>query len=233
MPERVTGKQAANVGAPRTVYAIGLLMPVEIDYWKWYDKDASGNRIEGSGGVVPYAQWVRLPKNKQGQKWYVTIDQRVFRPDFEKLTTRNVMVDFDDWNRFYQPSIMDMVGEGHQSFSVFIDRSNEENWYVEAELAHSGYYTNKDGEEKPQNQFKFIRMTQDKTLAQKWHDERYPREELVIPDESLERAKMIYQKMTKGTDQERADKFNTIVNGDDELSIYLLQFAANDYALVK
>lgn len=228
MPERLTKNQIGNVGKPRPIFVHGKLLPIEVEYWKWADKDKEGNKIEGTKGVVPYAKWVQLPENKRGQKWFIKVDQRIYRPDFEKETQRSVMVDFDDWNAVVAPGILDAVGMGPESYGEFVERADSENWYVEAELIYTGMYN-----DKPQNQFRFTRMTQNAEENKAWYAEKHPQEELVIPDEVLERLKTIYNVMTKGTDQERIDKFNTIVNGDEELSPYLLKAAENGYALIK
>lgn len=227
MPERIKGTSpsAKNVGKPRPLFIHGKLLPVEAEYREWADKDANKNKIEGTGGVRTYAEWVRLPEGKRGQKWFIAIDQRMFRPDFETPTTRGIMVDFPEWQQFVLPGILDAVGKGEQSVQEFLNRADAETWFAEAELVHSGFYL-----DKPQNTIKFTRMTQSETEIRAWHKERYPKgEETEVPEDQLRSAKFIWVKMAK----QDKDIFNTTVNNDPELSPYLTQFAANDYALVK
>lgn len=228
MADVVTSKNVGDVGKPRPLFIHGKLGPATREWHKWAEKDDKGLKVEGTGGVVSYAEWTRLPKNRQGEKWFFEVDQRMFRPDFKDPTKRSAMVDFDDWRSVIQPGIMDTVGQGGDSFGIFADRAAEGTWFAEAELVYTGMYNGK-----PQNQMHFTRMTQDEAEIRAWKEERYPQEELVIPDESLERARTIYQVMTKGEDAERIAKFNAIVGGDQELSIYLPQFSEDNYAMIK
>lgn len=225
MPQVITGQQAKNVGKPRPIFIHGKLLPVEAEFYKWADKDTNKNKIPGTGGKVSYAEWVGLPDGKKGQKWFLGIDQKIFHPEWERPTVRGVMVDFPEWQQYILPGLLDAMSGAENPIQDFLDRANENTWYAEAELVHSGFY-----EGKPQNLPRFTRFTQDEATLRTWYQERYPQgDDAVVPEDKLASAKFIWARMAKGD----KDIFNTQINEDPELAPYLVQFAANDHALVK
>lgn len=228
MPEKITSKRVGDIGKPKPLFVHGKLLSVEVEYRKWADDalDASGKpmyddnkkkiKVEGTGGVVSYAEWVKLPQQKRGQKWFIYVDQRMFHPDWETPTTRSLMVEFDDWNTIFLPGVSDMIGTAEKVVEIFVDRAADESWYVEAELVFTGYYN-----EKPQNTFHFVRMTQDENVVREWHWERYPVQEQTIPEDVVNTSKLLFEKMAK----RNLDKFKTLVNGNEDLSPYLVPLA--------
>lgn len=216
MSRTVTGKDVADIGK-RENYSHGLLKPITETYYEWADKDGNGNKVEGTGGEVEYEKWAKLPRNKRGRKWTIEVDPTVVNPSLEWMVSRGIMVEFEEWNTLFSPGVMDAVGQGGQSLQVFVDRANEMNWYLESQMVFTGKYYN----EKPQNTFKPLRMTQDLNTLKAWNQERYPKQEVVIPDELISQAKLIYIKMAKRD----ADKFNGMVSENDELNPYLVQLA--------
>lgn len=208
MAERINASRVGNVGKPKPIYIHGKLLPVEAEYREWADKDENKNKIEGTGGVRTYAEWVRLPESKRGQKWFITVDQRMFHQDWEKPTQRGVMVDFKEWVEIVYPGITDMVGTQDKAVDTFLDRADTESWYVEAELVYTGMYN-----DKPQNMIRFIRMTQDVNEVKRWNAEKNPKQEVIVPDELQAQAKLIYTKMAK----KDMDKFRTLITDNEDL----------------
>lgn len=235
MTRTVTGSDAVQA-ASRTKYTHGLLLPIEATYYKWADNqlDTEGRpiklpsgknaKVDGTGGERDYEQWVKLPESGRGQKWTFKVDPRVIKPDLQFTVDRGVMLGFEEWNVKTAPSIMDTVGQGEKSVAVFLDRGAAGGWYTESEMVFTGFY-----QDKPQDTHKFLRMTQDLDELKSWNLERYPKAVLVIPEELVERGRLVMSKMAKGN----PDKFNTLISGDEDLSPYLVQFAANDYQLVR
>lgn len=228
MSRQITSKDSNLV---RERYTIGVLQPVEESYYKWADKDNNKNKIPGTGGEVAYDEWLKLPENRKGRKWAVSIDTMGFNPNAieGKPYGRSYMVGFPDFDRFFVASVNDVIGLGDKSVDVFLDRAASKEWFVEARMDANGTYVDKDGNEKPQTSFYFTRMTQDVNEAQAWSEERFPKQELVVPEELVTRAKLIWEKLAKGN----PDIFTTLVNEDEDLSPYLLSIVANDFALVK
>lgn len=216
MSRTVTGKDVADIGK-RENYSHGLLRPIQETYYAWAEKDANGNKIENTGGEVEYEQWVKLPKNKRGRKWTIEVDPAVINPSLEWMVSRGIMVEFEEWNTLFAPGVADAVGLGDQSLQVLADRAAEGNWYLESQMVFTGKYYN----EKPQNTFHPLRMTQSLDEIKAWNLERYPKQEIVVPEELVAQAKLIYTKMAKRD----ADKFHGFVSENDELNPYLLQLA--------
>lgn len=231
----ITSKDTANVagqtGQKRKVYVHGLLLPVDAHFYKNKDKDANKVAIEGTGGEVDYPTWLALASNKRTQRWQVAVDQKMFRPDFETPTTRGVALNGDGQpfpaSKAFVIGVLDTVGLGAKSIPEFLDRANSQTWYIETLLENTGEVYN----EKDQTIHKPIRMTQDEATIREWHKERYPQGEIEIPADKLDMLKKMY-KLTKAATN-GPDKFNTLVTQDEELNPYLVQAAANDYALVK
>lgn len=218
MSRTLTGKDA-DVTTKRVQYTHGRLMPVVATYYKWADKDAEGKKIDGSGGEVEYEQWVKLPENKRGQKWEFDVDPRVLKPELEYTAKRGVMLGFKEWQEIVAPSIMDTVGMGDKSIIEFVERASTGNWFAESELVFTGYYKNAEGQEKPQNTHRFIRMTQDLNELKAWNAERYPKKEEELPEDVVTQAKLVFEKMAK----RNMDKFLTILNGNEELNPHMVQ----------
>ena len=227
--EFVVGGDHAG-GVVRASYVHGLLLPIKALFYKWADKDENKNKIEGTGGQVTHAEWVKLPDRRRYERWVFEVDPRVVNPALERTFKRTVTLVnlFPEWPGVVGPSIMETVGIGSDSVREFASRAKAGTWYVEAELVHTGTYVNDAGETKPQNTFKFTRMTQNLGELTAWNAERYPKRVDKIPDDLLATARKVFAKYKGDT-----DKFNTIVSDDDELNPYLIQFSANDYALVR
>lgn len=226
-----TDKVAGQTGQKRKIYVHGILLPVDAHFYKNKDKDAEKKPIEGTGGEVEYNDWLKLPEDKRTQRWQVAVDQRMFRPDFETPTTRGVALN-GNGNPFpaskqFVVGVMDTIGQGPKSIAEFLDRAAGSNWFIETALELTGEVYN----DKDQTIHKPIRMTQDEAEIRAWNKERYPQGEIEIPSDKLDTLKKMW-KLTKGSEK-GPDKFNTLVDGDTELSPYLIQAAANEYALVK
>lgn len=221
MPHLIRKEHIQDIEKPRTIFVHGILLPIQEEFLKWSDKDENGNKIEGSGGVVEYEEWLKLPEDKRGRKWYFQIDQRMFHPEWQQPTQRAVMIGFREWREIVLPSIKDTVGLGNKSLAKFIDHSLEGNWYVEAELVPTGVMYNN----KPQNTFKFIRMTQDEQTIREWYKERYPDTEQTtqVPEEIIEQAKTLFTH--RAVANRNRDKFLTIVSANEELAPYLTALA--------
>ncbi len=233
MPRTISGKDAVKT-QERVNYTHGALRPVVESYYKWADdkldangkpiKDANGKKIKiaGTGGEIEYEVWVKLPTNKRGSKYTFEVDPRVLNPSLEFSTIRGVMVGFDSpWGDITVPSIKEVTGADDESIKVFLDRAYENSWYIEAERVPQPPFITPEGESKPQDTLRFIRMTQDLNVLHEWNLERYPKHQDEVPPELVTQAKAIFTKMAKGN----PDKFATYVNDNEDLSPYLPQLA--------
>ncbi len=238
MAHIVTGKDAAQIGK-RASYIHGALRPIQEIYYEWADDllengkpvlDTNGKKMKvpGTGGEREREQWLKLPEKKQGRKWVFTIDPRVLKPDLAFDAVRGEMLGFERWNVTTVPSIMDTVGMKEDSLTIFAERALEDTWFVEAERVFTGYYN-----DKPQDTFKFTRMTQDINELRQWNNEKYPSKEVVVPDDFMTQAELYYRKMAKVPAavltgeaekiQAAKDKFYTYVQTSEELSPYFAQ----------
>ena len=224
MPEQI-GADRAVQEKPKTIFVHGKLLPVQAEYHEWKDDlmqngkpvlDENGKKVkvEGTGGTVPYTKWLSLPDSKKGEKRFYQVDQRMFHADWEKPTLRTVMVGFKEWNEIVFPGLADTIGDAKIADREFLARAQSDSWYVEAELVFTGYYN-----DKPQNTFRFIRMTQDLNELKAWNAERYPKKEEELPEDVVTQAKLVFEKMAK----RNMDKFLTILNGNEELNPHMVQ----------